>query len=294
MLRSLFSKRWIYAYMFIAPAIILLIIFKIAPIFQTAWLSVMKYDIVNTANSQFVGLKNFQRLLGDRYILADLWHTVQYSLGTVIPGMVLSLLLSLILTERWFKGGNVARAMLFVPYVISVTIAGLIWSYIYNPTFGVLNYMLSWFGIPPQPWIGHPSTAMNCLIVMAIWKSLGYNITIWTAGLTGISAEYRDAARVDGASYLEELFYIRLPLLKPVILFLGVLGFINSFQSFDAIYVMTNGGPVRSTEVIVYYLWKAAFKDYNFGYAAVISWIVFVILIVLSLLQMKLFGREDK
>lgn len=282
-----------YPYFFIAPAMVLLLIFKIAPIFQSAWLSFLKYDIVNPDNSRFIGLDNFKRLFTDRFILPDLWHTVQYSLGTVIPGLMLSLVLALILTEAWVKCKGAIRAVLFLPYIISITIAGLIWSFIYNPDFGVLNYVLSWFGVPPVSWLGHPSTAIWSIVAMAVWKSLGYNIIIWTAGINGISGEYRDAAKVDGASYLKELWHIRLPLLKPVILFLSILGFINSFQSFDAIYVMTNGGPIRSTEVIVYYLWKIAFKDFNLGYAAAVSWLVFLILVVLSMVQMRLLRGDD-
>ena len=282
-------------YFFIAPALIGLLIFKISPIFQSAWLSLVKYNIINPSASEYIGLENFRKLFfGDRFIWQNLWHTVQYSLLTVIPGMVLSLVLALILVESWFKFSNLIRSILFLPHIISITITSLIWTYIYNPTFGFLNLVLSWFDLPPQGWIGHPDTAMICVAIAVIWKGLGYNITIWTAGIMGISAEFRDAAKVDGANYLQELFYIRLPLLKPVILFLGILGFIGSFQGFDAIYTLTGGGPIRSTEVIVFHLWRVAFTEYNFGYAAAISWLIFIILVVLSLFQMKFLGTEEK
>ncbi len=280
--------------LFIFPALLVLIVFRIVPIFQAAWLSLMDYSVVNPSASKFIGFDNFRKLFSDRFILPDLWHTVEYSIGTVIFGLLISFLLSLILTESWFRLANGCRAILFLPYIISFTITGMLWAYIYNPTFGLLNYALSAFGIPPQPWLGDPSTAMLCIVIMSIWKSLGYNVIIWTAGITSISTEYRDAAKVDGANYWQELIHIRIPLLRPVITFLLILGFIGSFQSFDAVYVMTLGGPVRSTEVIVFYLWKIAFKEYNFGYAAAISLLVFVILVILSLIQFKFLGKEEK
>jgi multiple sugar transport system permease protein len=280
-------------YIFIAPAMLGLLIFKIWPIFPSAWLSFIDYKIINPGASEFVGLANFKKLLFvDRYVWPSMWHTVQYSLLTVIPGLVLSFILALVLSESWFMFSRFFRAILFLPYIVSITITSLIWMYLYNPSFGLLNYMLSWFNIPQQEFLGHPDSAMICVAISVIWKGLGYNITIWTAGIMGISTEYRDAARVDGASYLQELFTIRIPLLKPVIMFLCVLGFIGSFQGFDAIYIMTGGGPIRATEVIVYHLWQSAFKEYNFGYAASISWMIFIILIAISLFQMKILGRE--
>ena len=292
-MKGAFKWRRAYPYFFIAPAVILLFIFKILPIFQSGWLSFLNYNVVLPDQSKFVALENFERMINDRFIWADLWNTLLYTLGSVIPGLIISLVISLVLAESWVKLKGTIRAILFLPYIISITIAGLIWSFIYNPDFGVLNYILSLFGIPPVSWLGLPSMAMWSIIIVAIWKSLGYNIIIWTAGVTGISGEYRDAAKVDGANYLQELWYVRLPLLKPVALFLSMLGIINSFQSFDAVYVMTKGGPIRSTEVIVYYLWKIAFTEYDLGYAAAISWLVFIILVVLSLLQMRLTREED-
>lgn len=291
--KGTFIRRNTYPYLFIAPALILLLVFKIYPIFQSVRLSFIHYNLIIPSKSEFVGLENFERLTRDRHVWAALKNTVHYALGSVIPGLVISLILSLLLVEAWVKFKGTIRAVLFLPYIISITIAGLVWSFIYNPDFGMLNYLLSFIGVSPISWLGNPSLAMWSVIVVAIWKNLGYNIIIWTAGITAISSEYRDAAKVDGANYIQELWYVRLPLLKPVFLFLSMLGIINSFQSFDAIYVMTEGGPIRSTEVIVYYLWKMAFGEYDLSYAAAISLLVFGILIILSLLQMWL-TREEK
>ena len=134
---------------------------------------------------------------------------------------------------------------------------------------------------------------MCCLIATAVWKDLGYNITIWIAGILSLSTECREAARIDGASWWKEFWRVRLPLLQPVAAILTILSLSNTFQNFDLIYVMTEGGPVNSTQVIVYYLWKVAFRDYDMGYASAIGWVLFIILAVFSLLQLKLYGKEN-
>lgn len=169
----------------------------------------------------------------------------------------------------------------------------MVWSWLYSPTLGLFNYVLSALGLPTQKFLGDPRTAMNCIVVMVIWKGLGYNVTIWSAGLLSLPMEHREAARIDGANWMQEFWYVRLPQLKPVMIFLTVLGFIGSFQSFDAIYMMTNGGPMRSTQVIVYYLWKTAFEDLKMGYASAIAWLLFIILISLTAIQFRLYGRKE-
>jgi len=286
------NYKKIIPYLFIAPSLTVLLIFAIMPIFQSISLAFMDYKIIDVSKSVFVGLENFKRLIADRYIWNALYNTVFFSIGTVFTGMLISLAITLVITESWFKFQAFARGIIFIPFVLSMTIVGLIWSWLYTPSFGLLNYVLRFFGVPPQQFLGDPRIALLCVIIVVVWKGLGYSITIWCAGILGISTEYREAARVDGASWIQELLYIRLPLLKPVILFLMVMGFIGSFQSFDIIYVMTRGGPMRRTEVIVYYLWYNAFQRYEISYASAIAWLIFIILIVLSLFQFKLLGKE--
>jgi multiple sugar transport system permease protein len=183
--------------------------------------------------------------------------------------------------------------IIFIPFVISMTIAGLLWSWLYSPTVGLFNFVLAFLHLPTLTFLGDPRIAMLCIIVMAVWKGLGYNVTIWSAGILGLPKDFHDAAVIDGANFAQEFFLIRLPLLRPVLMFLTVLGFIGSFQSFDAVYVLTQGGPINRTRVLVFYLWQNAFQQIKMGYASTIAWLLFVILIVLTYLQFRGYGRQE-
>ena len=290
------AKKWSFTklapYIFVFPAILVIIVFRILPMFYSAQLSLMRFDVINPANSTFIGLANFQRLIRDEHVIRGLRNTAYFAFGTLIPGLILSLILSIIICEKWFKLGSSVRSMLFVPFVLSVTITGLIWQFLYSPTFGLFNSILEFFGLPPQLWLAHTRTAMPSVILMVVWRDLGFRVTIWCAGLLSISPEYTESARIDGANWLQELFYVRLPLLKPVIMFLTVLGMIGAFQAFESIWVMTGGGPARSTEVLVTIIWRTAFRDLNMGYASAIAWLLFVIIMILTLIQMKVQDKE--
>lgn len=286
------TGRKLAPYLFILPAIALIIVFRIIPIGYSLVLSTLKFNIVNINASTFIGFDNFTKLLSDEYVWASLWNTALYTVGSLLPGLILSLLFAAIICEGWFKLSSISRLLLFVPYILSITISGLIFSYIFQPDFGLLNSWLSALGLPTQQWLGEPKKAMWCIIIMVIWRDLGYRITIWSAGLLSISKEYSEAAHIDGASWLQEFFYVRLPLLKPVTIFLTVLGIIGSFQAFDAVYVVTAGGPARATEVLVFYLWKTAFQKMNMGYASAMAWLLFIILIVFTIIQLKLTDSE--
>ncbi len=286
-------RQYVAPLVFILPAVVLLLVFRVLPIFQSAQLSLTEFKILNPALSKFVGLDNYVRLFQDRHVAEALWNTVTYSVGSVIPGMLISLLYALIITERWFRFQSFARVVFFLPHVLSITIAALMFSWMYHPSFGLFNFILHGIGLRDVQWLGDPNTAMLSVIIMVVWRGLGYNITIWSAGLLSIPLEYRDAAKIDGASWLKEFWYVRFPMLRPVFLFLAVLGFLNTFQGFESIYVLTAGGPANATRVIVFYLWQNAFQWMEMGYASAIAWILFVILISLTYLQFKLMGRHE-
>ncbi len=294
MLKNRWSKKYLTPYMFILPAVLLLLIFRVFPIFESARLSFTEYMILNPKLSEFIGFDNYTRLFNDKNVGGALLNTLYYAAGSVVPGLVISLIYALIITEPWYKFQNFCRVILFLPVVLSLTIAGLIFSYLYHPTFGLINYAFSILGLPQVQWLGHPKTAMMSVIIMVIWKNLGYNVTIWSAGLLSIPLEFRDAAKIDGASWFKEFWYIRFPILRPVLLFLSVLGFLGSFQGFEAIYVLTAGGPIHSTRVIVLYLWENAFQWMEMGYASSIAWVLFLILIGLTYLQFKSMGRQPR
>lgn len=287
-------KRRTVPYLFVLPSMITILVFCIFPMFRSLYLSLTHYDIISPEQSTFIGLENYVRMFTqDPYVANALINTVIFSFSTTLIGLVLSLAISLILCDVFYRVQKAVRSVLFLPVIMSMTIAGLIWSLIYHPSVGILNYFMNFLGFPDRSWLGEPGSAMCCLIATAVWKDLGYNITIWSAGILSLSMEYREAARIDGASWWAEFWRVRMPLLKPVAAILSILSLSNTFQNFDLIYVMTEGGPINSTQVIVYYLWKVAFRDYDMGYASAIGWVLFVILAVFSLLQLKMYGKEN-
>lgn len=279
-------------YLYLLPAITIILTFRILPIFYSAWLSFMKYNIVNPSMSKYIGLDNFAKIFRDGFVWNGLVSTLYYAAGTLMIGLLLSLVFAILICEPWFKFSGIVRSALFVPYILSIVITGLIWSYMYQPSFGLFNTILIKLGLPEQRWTADLHQAMPCIIAMVVWRDLGYRITIWSAGLMSISREYLEAARIDGATWLQELWYIRLPLLRPVTMFLTVLGAIGAFQAFDAVYVMTAGGPANRTKVFVYYLWETAFTKMNLGYASAMAWLLFFILVALTLIQLKIQDRE--
>ena len=285
-------KTKLTPYVFILPAITIILVFRILPIFYSAWLSFIKYQIVNPSLSKFVGFSNFEKMLRDGFVWNGLVSTVYYAVGTLVIGLLLSLLFSLLICESWFKFSGIIRSALFIPYILSIVITGLIWSYMYQPSFGFFNFLLDKLGLPSQRFTADLNQAMPSIIAMVVWRDLGYRVTIWSAGLMGISKEYTEAAKIDGANWLQELWHIRLPLLRPVTMFLTVLGAIGAFQAFDAVYVMTAGGPANRTKVFVYYLWETAFNKMNLGYAAAMAWLLFIILVTLTLFQLKIQDKE--
>ena len=296
-MRTLYASRlrrsvYTTAYVLILPTIVLLIVFRIVPMFQSAYLSLTNYSFVNPAKSKFVAFANYIEMFHDKYTWRALWNTVYYSVVSLIPGVVIALLFSLVITEKWFKFAGFARVVFFIPVVLSITIASMLFSWLYHPTIGLLNYVLYSLNMRPVKWLGDPKLAMNSVALMVTWKNLGYNITIWCAGLLSIPEDYRDAGKIDGANAWQDFWRIRFPLLRDVLLFLTVLGFLGSFQSFDAIYVLTQGGPMMSTRVIVFYLWQNAFSFYKMGFASAQAWFLFVILIGLTYVQFRVYRER--
>ncbi len=286
-------RRYVPPYIFIAPALVLLVIFRLWPIIQSAQLSLTEFKIMNPALSTFVGLKNYAQMIQDKYVGQALLNTLYYSVGSVVPGLFFSLLVALIITEQWFKFQHFARVIFFLPTILSLTIAGLIFSWMYHPSFGLFNFILHAVGLRDVQWLGDPHIAMISVIIMVVWRNLGYSITVWSAGILAVPMEFRDAARIDGASWFQEFWYIRFPILRPVLLFLAVLGFLGSFQGFESIFVLTGGGPVNKTRLIVLYLYQQAFQRYEMGYASAIAWLTFLILIGLTYVQFRLMGRQE-
>jgi multiple sugar transport system permease protein len=277
------------AFVFLAPSLFHLIVFVFTPIVFAAYLSVHRWDVV-VPDRPFVGAANFAEMVGDPGFWTALRNTFTFSLN-VPAGMAISLAVAFMLHKR-VKAPGVLRTLYFLPGVTSFVAIALVWMWIYHPSFGAANYLLGVVGLPPLQWLNSATTAMMSIIIFSVWLGIGYQMVVFLAGLQGIPQELYDAARVDGASGWQNFRRITIPLLMPTTLFVLVTSLIGSFQVFTTIYVMTAGGPVRSTDVIVYHIYQAAWEQLRMGYASAMSWVLFVIIMIATWIQFKVMGRE--
>ncbi len=274
---------------FLAPSLVHLVVFIFTPIIFAAYLSVHRWDIV-VPDKPFVGLENFTEMFRDSNFWNALKNTLLYTLNVPI-GMAISLAVAVMMNRR-LKGISLLRTLYFLPSVTSFVAIALVWMWIYHPTFGVANYFLSLLHLGPLQWLNSTNTAMFSIIIFSVWLGLGYQMVIYLAGLQGIPEELHDAARIDGASSWRRFWHVTFPLLKPTTFFILVTSFISSFQVFTSIYVMTAGGPVRSTDVIVYHIYQAAWEQLRMGYASAMSWVLFLIIMIATWIQFRILGRS--
>jgi multiple sugar transport system permease protein len=274
---------------FLAPSLLHLTVFVFTPIAFAAYLSLHRWDIV-VPDKPYVGLENFREIAQDPAFWNSLKNTFVYTLNVPIA-MIVSLGVALMLNRR-LKGVAFLRALYFLPSVTSLVAIALVWMWIYHPTFGVANFVLALIGLGPVPWLNSSSTAMISVIIFSIWLSLGYQMVVFLAGLQGIPEQLYDAARIDGANSWQRFWRVTLPLLKPTTFFILVTSVIGSFQVFTSIYIMTAGGPVGSTDVLVYHIYQAAWEELRMGYASAMSWVLFVIIMIATWLQFKILGNE--
>jgi len=276
------------AWGFLAPAGIHLAVFSVGPILFTVYLSLRGLESP--------ALATFAAVLRDPMVWVTLRNTVLYSLYVPVS-MAIALVVALLLHRadaRGRGGGAVGllRAVFFLPYVASVVAVALVWQWLYHPDFGMLNYMLSLAGAGPYDWLGRPRTALVALMLLSIWAQVGYQIAVFLAGLEGIPRAYLDAARVDGASAWQRFRRVTLPLLRPVTLFVLVTGVIGAFQVFTYVYVLTRGGPLHATDVVVYRIYRTGWELQQFGPAGALSVLLFLILFGATWLHFRLLGRR--
>ena len=278
------KEETLWAMILLSPKIIGLIIFTLGPVIASFMLSFTNWDLVSKPN--WVGIYNYQHLLSNETFIKALMNTLYYTIVSVPVSMILSLLLAIAMNQK-IKGIIVFRTAFFIPVISSMVAISLLWKYIYNSQYGLLNYFLGFFGVPPQNWLGDIKLAMPSLILMSVWKGLGYNMMIWLAALQGIPEDLYEAARIDGANKWQQFKKITLPLLSPTTFLMLILGIIGSFQVFESSYVMTNGGPANATLTIVLYLYSNAFEWLKMGYASAMAYILALIIFVLTIIQFK-------
>ena len=276
-----------WAYLMIAPLVLGIGIFYIFPFFQNLYFSLTNLGAFG--QFKFIGLKNYEKLIYDPKMYQALKNTFVYVLFSVPLGITCSTLVATMLNSK-IKGLTVYRVLYFLPAVTMPTAIAMVWRWMYNKEFGILNQFLSNFGFEPRAWLSDPQTALYAVIVVAIWSNIGYNMVILLAGLQGIPKMYYEAAKIDGAGPVTCFFKITLPLLSPSLFFVTVMSFINSFQIFDLVFMMVNrtNPAFESSMTIVYFFYTNAFQMSERGYAAAIAVVLFIIIMIFTWIQLKL------
>ena len=275
----------ISGYLFILPSLVIFITFMIIPIFMGLYISLTDYDGFKTMN--FVGLQNYAAMFKDSYFLVSFKNNIVYTLFTVPGTMILSLLLA-VAVNKGIKGSSVFKTVFFFPYITSMVAVGIIWTLLFNPTVGPINNFIKSIGIANPPgWLLSTKSALPAVMIVTVWKWAGYYMIIFLAGLQGIPKQLYEASEVDGASGLTKFFHITLPLLSPTTFLILILLIINSFQVFDLINIMTEGGPGRATNVLVYRIYQEGFKYMHFGYASAEAYFLFAIILIITGIQFR-------
>ncbi|WP_233840617.1 sugar ABC transporter permease [Dyella sp. 2HG41-7] len=283
------------AWMFLAPAAIVLGVFFLVPVIGAFVLSLTDYDLYALAdlhNLRFVAFGNYWALLHRPLFWAALWHTVYFVVVAVPLSMIVSLCAALLLHSPLARCKPFFRTALFAPVVTTVVAVAVVWRYLFNTKYGLVNYVLAGVGIHPIDWLGDPHWAMPAIILFAVWKNFGYNMIILLAGLQAIPADYYEAARIDGASAWQQFRHITLPMLAPILLMVGILTVSGYFQLFAEPYVITEGGPLESTVSVLYLMYNEGFKWWNLGSASAIAFLLFVIMFVVTACMLR-FGRQE-
>jgi multiple sugar transport system permease protein len=280
-----FLRRRRTLLLFIAPTVGVLLAIVIFPLFFSLVLSFFDWNVIQAEPWSWVGLGNYSTILfQDPYFRTSLTVTVLYLLGTVPLQLVLGLIVALILNRIGQKIINSLRTILVIPAMMTPLIVGIIWRLMYNPDMGMLNYFLSLLHLHPIIWTGMPATALPSVMIADIWEWTPFIALILLAGLQAIPVEPLEGARVDGASGWQTLRFVVLPLLSPVILVAILIRLMDSFKTFDLIFVLTQGGPGMSTEILNYYTYRNGFKFFHMGYASALSWLLVIILNVISMI----------
>jgi multiple sugar transport system permease protein len=279
------------AWYFLAPALVLIGVFFFLPVGASLLLSLTDFDIyaiADRSNTRLVGLRNYTDLFGNPVFWAAVRNTFYFALVGGPLTVAVSLGAALLINARVVKYKSLFRTIFFVPFVTTLVAVAIVWKYLYHPQYGLFNYVLSWFGVQPVSWLGDPTWAMPSIILMAVWKNFGYNMLIFIAGLQNIPAELYEAAHLDGAGPFRRFWNVTLPMLGPTFLFVGVITMIGYFQLFAEPYVMTGGGPLRSTTSLVLLMYEEGFRWWRMGVAAAVAFVLFIIILIWTLLQFRL------
>lgn len=277
------KKRRMWGWVFVAPQLIGLVIFAVIPLFMSFIISFNTWDGIAPA-MEFVGLQNYIHQLGDADFTKSLGNTVVYSLMFIPVDMVLALALALAVQK--IKGKSLYRLFYFMPVVTGSVSVGVIWTWIFNGDFGLINSALAAIGIAGPKWLTDPKMVLISIVIVSVWWNVGYNMVLLLAGLQNVPEVYYEAAQIDGASKWNTFWHITIPMLSPTLFFVLITTIISSFQVFDQAFVMTKGGPVKASYTLVYHIYQNAFVDFKMGRACAASMMLFVIILLITLIQM--------
>lgn len=280
-LNNLSNNERFAGWVFIFPALIGTLIFIIIPVICSFGLSFAKWDLLNPI--EFAGLANYKEIFSEPLFYKILWNTVVFAVSTSVFGVIIPLVLACILNSK-IRGAEFYKTAYFLPFITPMIVIGVVWEWIFDPNIGLLNHILNIH----INWLYDTHYAMTALIIVSVWKLIGYNMIIFLSSLSGISQSMFEAAKIDGATPFQTFKYVTVPLLSPSIFFVVIITAISSFQIFDLIYLMTQGGPLDSTNVLVYAIYKNAFEYFNIGKASAIAYVLFSIILVLTLIQWNL------
>lgn len=281
------KRETLISYLMIAPEMILMLIFIFIPIVYAFYISLFDWNAMGTKT--FVGISNYLKMMQDLTFKSSLLVTEKYALIYVLTVYVLSLAAAVFVNSiRSNKRQQACRIGIYLPNTVSTIVAATLWTFLFNSRNGYINKILDGIGVGRQLFLGSRSQALICVAIVGIWVVFGYNMIIFLSALKDVPSEYYEAAKIDGANAVQRFFKITLPSIKGTTIFVLVTSLIASFQAFDQIRVMTSGGPGKTTEVTVYYIFQLAFEQYRFGYASTIAVSLSLIIMVVTVIQMKL------
>lgn len=283
--------KYRYAYLFISPFFILFIIFFLFPTLRSFYLSTFKWE--GFGRYTFVGLDNYVKLAKDPLFRSTLTNSIVLMLMSMVPQIVLSVILAVLINAKFIKFKKVWRTIYFLPITLSPVIVAVIFTLIFDENYGFLNYLLSFFHIPPVGWLTSVQMSKISVATLVVWRWTGWNIVVLLAALQGIPQDLQDAAAVDGANEMRIFRHITLPLLKPTIVYLAMLGIIDGLRIFAEPNVLTRGGPAKSSMTVMMYLYTQAFAFFNYGYASTIAVVTFLLIVIISAISWKIIGKNN-
>ncbi len=285
---SMTQRRTFFGYLFISPFILGFLLWFLIPAIVALYLSVHEWNLISAP--EFVGLQNFEHLLNDPLLPQSLKATFVYSLVSVPVGLMLSFFLAMLINNQ-MRGITIFRTIFFLPSIVPAVASAALWAWIFNTEFGLMNTFIRGFGGPKIAWLQDPAWTIPAFVIMSVW-GVGGSMILFLAGLQGIPDIYYEAADIDGAGWWAKLWRITLPMMSPVLFYNLMIGVINSFQVFIAGYLITQGGPQNASLFLVLYIYRTAFQNLNMGYAAALSWLLFIILVGLSYVVFRYLGNR--